>query len=191
MHYSTLAIYQSEEQNSTDAYLQTIGATPLLTYDEEQRLFRAMHAGDEAAREQIICANLRLVVSIAKSYRGRGFALDDLIGYGNEGLLRAVAKFDPDRGLKFSTYAHWWIKQAISRSIACDGRTIRLPVHLFERINAIRRLKAAAGEHQPTVADLALALDLSEEQVTRTLTAMRECLSLNYPLLDDSGDLRE
>lgn len=187
---TTLNMYSPAEQTATDAYLQQIGRTPLLTFDDEQRLSRAARTGDQDARDQLITSNLLLVVSIAKTYLKRGFPLDDLIQFGTIGLMRAVEKFDPDRGLKFSTYATWWIKQAITRAVADYGRAIRLPVHMSERITAIRKLQAR--EPDMTDAELARALGLTREQFDRTMAAQGDCLSLNWPLeWDDGGEARE
>ena len=124
-------------------YLKEIGRVPLLSADEEADLARAAQAGDEDARRRLSEANLRLVVSVAKRYAGRGLPFLDLIQEGNLGLMKAAEKFEPDRGFKFSTYATWWIRQSITRAIADQGRTIRIPVHLVESIN---RVKKTAGE---------------------------------------------
>ena len=120
-------------------YLKEIGRVPLLTPEEEQRLARRVAAGDEAARQKMIEANLRLVVAVAKRYAGRGMLLLDLIQEGNMGLLKAVEKFDYTKGYKFSTYATWWIRQSITRAIADQARTIRIPVHMVELINRVIR----------------------------------------------------
>ena len=124
-------------------YLKEIGRVPLLSAEEEAALARAAQAGDEDARRRLSEANLRLVVSVAKRYVGRGMLFLDLIQEGNLGLMKAAEKFEPDRGFKFSTYATWWIRQSITRAIADQGRTIRIPVHLVESIN---RVKKTAGE---------------------------------------------
>src|SRR5450755_4688491 len=123
-----------EEKDLTGQYLSEIGSQRLLTADEERHMAQRIKSGDSHIREQFIQANLKLVVSIAKRYQGRCLALEDLIQEGNIGLMRAVEKFDPTKGYKFSTYATWWIRQAITRAIADQGRTIRLPVHLGEKI---------------------------------------------------------
>jgi len=125
--------------DSVRLYLREIGKIPLLTADEELALAKRVVAGDKRAKDQMAEANMRLVVSIAKRYVGRGLDLLDLIQEGNTGLLRAVEKFDPDRGFKFSTYATWWIRQAITRAIADQARTIRIPVHMVETINKLLR----------------------------------------------------
>src|SRR6266536_3910387 len=127
-----------EERDVTGQYLTDIGARPLLTAEEEQHLALQIKAGNEKARQQFVEANLKLVVSVAKRYQGRGLALEDLNQEGNLGLLRAVEKFDESRGYKFSTYAFWWIRQAITRAIADQGRTIRLPVHLGDKLNRLK-----------------------------------------------------
>lgn len=121
------------------AYLKEIGRVPLLTAEQEAALARAAQAGDEDARRKLSEANLRLVVSVAKRYAGRGLPFLDLIQEGNLGLMKAAEKFEPERGFKFSTYATWWIRQSITRAIADQGRTIRIPVHLVESINRVKR----------------------------------------------------
>ena len=139
-------------------YLKEIGRVPLLSAEEEAALARAAQAGDEDARRRLSEANLRLVVSVAKRYAGRGLPFLDLIQEGNLGLMKAAEKFEPDRGFKFSTYATWWIRQSITRAIADQGRTIRIPVHLVESIN---RVKKTAGEllrrtgREPTAEEIA------------------------------------
>src|SRR5579862_5595422 len=125
--------------DSVRLYLREIGKIPLLTAEEELALAKKVVAGDKKAKDQMAEANMRLVVSIAKRYVGRGLDLLDLIQEGNTGLLRAVEKFDPDKGFKFSTYATWWIRQAITRAIADQARTIRIPVHMVETINKLLR----------------------------------------------------
>ena len=144
-------------------YLKEIGRVPLLSADEEAELARAAQAGDEEARRRLSEANLRLVVSVAKRYAGRGLPFLDLIQEGNLGLMKAAEKFEPDRGFKFSTYATWWIRQSITRAIADQGRTIRIPVHLVESIN---RVKKTAGEllrkngREPTAEEIAAQLEM-------------------------------
>ena len=155
-------------EGALDAYLREIGRNPLLTKDQEQRLARRVEAGDAAARERMIEANLRLVVSIAKHYRGHGVPLIDLIQDGTIGLIRAVEKFDWRRDLKFSTYATWWIRQAVQRSVHTHSRSIRLPIHTAERVVKVRRtrtqLEAALGR-APTDQELARELGLPVKRV--------------------------
>ena len=145
------------------AYLKEIGQVPLLSAEEEQTLARAARAGDADARRRLSEANLRLVVSVAKRYAGRGLPFLDLIQEGNLGLMKAAEKFEPDRGFKFSTYATWWIRQSITRAIADQGRTIRIPVHLVEHINRVRK---PAGEllrkngREPTAEEIAVRLEM-------------------------------
>ena len=167
------------------AYLKEIGAVPLLTPEEEAALALAARAGDERARQRLSEANLRLVVSIAKRYAGRGLQFLDLIQEGNLGLMKAVEKFEPDRGFKFSTYATWWIRQAITRAIADQGRTIRIPVHLVETMN---RLRKVSGEllhstgREPTAEELAAAMELPVEKVRELLRIGQEPVSLETPV---------
>jgi RNA polymerase primary sigma factor len=172
------------------AWMRQAGQVPLLTAEQEVELAQRMAAGDEAAREHLICANLRLVVNIAKKYTGRGLEFLDLIQEGHIGLLRAVAKFDYTRGHKFSTYATWWIRQGITRAICDQSRTIRLPVHLQGSITALRRAQQALREEldrEPTVAELAVALDWKEGKVRETIEAQRkQPHSLDMPVREES-----
>ena len=187
-----------EERDLTGQYLSDIGAARLLTFEEEQDMARRIKAGDTHTREQFIAANLKLVVSIAKRYQGRGLALEDLIQEGNLGLLRAVEKFDATRGYKFSTYAFWWIRQAITRAIADQGRTIRLPVHLGDKLNRLKgislRLQQELGR-EPTSEELTEHMGISVEKVQELLKASLEPVSLDLPLHDgqdlDLGDVIE
>lgn len=187
-----------EEQNLTGQYLSDIGWHRLLTFDQEQQLAERINAGDEQAKQQFIEANLKLVVSIAKRYQGRGLALEDLIQEGNIGLLRAVEKFDATKRLKFSTHAFWWIRQSITRAIADQGRTIRLPVHLRDTINRLKRvhdrLRQLLGR-EPTEEELATHLGMSLKRVQELIQVSQEPLSLDWPLNEDEdldiGDLVE
>jgi RNA polymerase primary sigma factor len=187
-----------EERDATGQYLTDIGARPLLSAEEEQCMAMQIKAGNEHVRRQFVEANLKLVVSVAKRYQGRGLALEDLIQEGNLGLLRAVEKFDETRGYKFSTYAFWWIRQAITRAIADHGRTIRLPVHLGDKLNRLKgislRLQQALGR-EPTSDELAEHLGISAEKVQELLKASLEPVSLDLPLHDgqdlDLGDVIE
>lgn len=175
----------------TGQYLSDIGGQRLLTAEEEQAMARRIRAGDERTKEQFITANLKLVVSIARRYQGRGLELNDLIQEGNLGLLRAVEKFDARRGFKFSTYATWWIRQAIGRAIRDQGRTIRLPVHMGEKIAQLTRISAELQQalgREPTVEELALHMHLPPEKVQEIIRASHEPLSLDFPLTED-GDM--
>jgi len=144
------------------AYLKEIGRVPLLTAEQETELARAAQAGDEDARRKLSEANLRLVVSVAKRYAGRGLPFLDLIQEGNLGLMKAAEKFEPERGFKFSTYATWWIRQSITRAIADQGRTIRIPVHLVESINRVKKMTGdllRKNGREPTAEEIAVQLD--------------------------------
>jgi RNA polymerase primary sigma factor len=180
------------QRNDTDGvgtYLKEIGATPLLTADEEQCLAQQCKHGDEEAKHRFFVANLRLVVHLAQRYQGHGLELDDLIQEGNLGLMRAMERFDPDRGCKFSTYATWWIRQAILRAIAEKGRTIRLPVHLGDKIRALQREEAALTsdlQREPTLSELADAVALSLERVQELRSANRAVESLDVARDEES-----
>jgi RNA polymerase primary sigma factor len=170
------------------AYLREIGRVPLLTAEEEVHLAKRIERGDETARQALIEANLRLVVSIAKRYVGRGMLFLDLIQEGNLGLMRAVEKYDWRRGYKFSTYATWWIRQAITRGVADQARTIRVPVHMVETINRlirIRRQLAAELEREPTTDELALKMEITPERVEQILKIAQEPVSLESPVGDE------
>ena len=166
-------------------YLKEIGRVPLLTADEEMTLAKAARAGDADARRQLSEANLRLVVSVAKRYAGRGLPFLDLIQEGNLGLMKATEKFEPERGFKFSTYATWWIRQSITRAIADQGRTIRIPVHLVESIN---RVKKMSGEllrkkgREATAEEIAVRLDMEPDRVRELLLLAQEPVSLETPV---------
>src|SRR6476620_439752 len=176
--------------NSLDLFLRQAGRYPLLTKDEEVMLAKAIEAGDPAAKRRMIESNLRLVVSSAKQYRGQGVPFLDLIHEGVLGLNRAVEKFDWRRDLKFSTYATWWIRQAVQRSIANSGRTIRLPVHVSDRLRAIERsrrsLEASLGR-EPTDEEIAKAAELTVDAVAETLSLARKTVSMHEPVGED-GD---
>jgi RNA polymerase primary sigma factor len=176
--------------NSLDLFLRQAGRYPLLTKDEEVMLAKRIEAGDPLAKRRMIESNLRLVVSIAKQYRGQGVPFLDLIQEGVLGLNRAVEKFDWRRDLKFSTYATWWIRQAVQRSIANSGRTIRLPVHVSDRLRAIERarrsLEASLGR-EPSEDEIARAAELTSDAVSETLGLARKTVSLHEPVGED-GD---
>jgi RNA polymerase primary sigma factor len=210
--------------DSIVAYLNEIGSEPLLTFSQEQELAHRLKEGRSAAqrlvqcqneglslterqrlqeqmrsgqhaRAQLINSNLRLVVSIARRYQGHGLSLLDLIQEGSLGLMRAVDKFDADRGLKFSTYATYWIRQSVGRAIADHGRTVRLPVHLGERLTRLARVRAKLTQEydrEPTTEELASEMGLTQEQITRAEQAAMTPASLDEPHTDDgSGTLAE
>jgi RNA polymerase primary sigma factor len=166
-------------------YLKEIGKVPLLTKEEEQALGKRMEEGDESAKQELASANLRLVVSIAKKYVGRGMLFLDLIQEGNLGLIKAVEKFDYTKGYKFSTYATWWIRQAITRSIADQARTIRVPVHMVETINKLirvtRHLVQELGR-EPTVDEIADEMDMDPDKVREVKKIAQEPVSLETPI---------
>ena len=166
-------------------YLKEIGKVPLLSADEEVELAKRMAEGDEDAKKRLAEANLRLVVSIAKRYEGRGMLLLDLIQEGHLGLIKAVEKFDYHKGFKFSTYATWWIRQAITRAIADQARTIRIPVHMVETINKLirvsRQLLQELGR-EPTPEEIAAELDMPVERVREILKISQEPVSLETPI---------
>jgi RNA polymerase primary sigma factor len=168
-------------------YLSEIARIPLLSREEEQELARRLRAGDESAKRRLIEANLRLVVQVARRYFNRGLPLPDLIEEGNLGLLRAVEKFDPERGLRFSTYATWWIRHAITRALANQARIIRLPVHVEMLLGRYakeqQRLTQSLGR-PPTAAELAQALGTTEEQVEDLEKLRQQPLSLDAPVAD-------
>ena len=166
-------------------YLKEIGRVPLLTPEEEQQLAQRIANGDEAARQKMIEANLRLVVAVAKRYAGRGMLLLDLIQEGNMGLLKAVEKFDYTKGYKFSTYATWWIRQSITRAIADQARTIRIPVHMVELINRVIRTSHSMVQElgrEPTPEEVAQKLRLSPEKVEEVLKIAQDPVSLETPV---------
>ena len=175
------------------AYLREIGRVPLLTAAEEIALAKRIERNDPAARRQLIEANLRLVVSVAKRYVGRGMLFLDLIQEGNIGLMRAVEKYDWRRGYKFSTYATWWIRQAITRGIADQARTIRVPVHMVETINKLHRIQRQLLqelEREPTPEELAVVMETTPERIVQILKIAQEPVSLETPVGDeDDGSL--
>ena len=173
-------------------YLKEIGTVPLLTAEEELRLAKRKAEGDQKAKDRLIEANLRLVVSIAKRYTGRGMSFLDLVQEGNLGLIKGVEKFNYDKGFKLSTYATWWIRQSVTRALADQARTIRVPVHMVETINRMskmqRKLTLELG-YEPSPAELAAALDMTESKVLEIMQIAREPASLETPIgeEDDSN----
>jgi len=176
---------ESETPELLAKYLAHIGQGDLLSHEEEIELSRRAKQGDARARKRLIEKNLRLVVSVAKRYRGYGLPFEDLIQEGNIGLMKAVEKFDPDRGFRFSTYATWWIRQAVQRAVADKGRTIRVPVHMTEKIRKVSRAiseLAVELEREPTEDEVARRLAWDPEEVRLTMSAMPDATSLDQPV---------
>lgn len=176
--------------DATQLYLGEIGFSPLLTAEEEVFFARKALRGDAAARKRMIESNLRLVVKIARRYNNRGLALLDLVEEGNLGLIRAVEKFDPERGFRFSTYATWWIRQTIERAIMNQTRTIRLPIHVVKELNVYLRTARELAhrlDHEPTAEEIAAALDKPVEDVSRMLKLNEKICSVDSPIGGD-GD---
>ncbi len=187
------AVYLDDDiaDDSVRLYLREIGKIPLLSADEELELAKRVVAGDKDAKEKMAEANMRLVVSIAKRYVGRGLDLLDLIQEGNTGLLRAVEKFDPDKGFKFSTYATWWIRQAITRAIADQARTIRIPVHMVETINKLLRTQRRLTQElnrEPTNEEIAQAMEIDVDKVEHIMKIKQDISSLDASIRDDEED---
>jgi len=177
--------------DSVRLYLREIGKIPLLSAEEELALAKRVVDGDKDAKDKMAEANMRLVVSIAKRYVGRGLDLLDLIQEGNTGLLRAVEKFDPDKGFKFSTYATWWIRQAITRAIADQARVIRIPVHMVETINKLLRTQRRLTQElnrEPTNEEIAAAMEIEVEKVEHIMKIKQEISSLDASIRDDEED---
>ena len=176
--------------DATQLYLGEIGFSPLLTAEEEVYFARRALRGDEAARNRMIESNLRLVVKIARRYNNRGLALLDLVEEGNLGLIRAVEKFDPERGFRFSTYATWWIRQTVERAIMNQTRTIRLPIHVVKELNVYLRTARELVQrldHEPTAEDIACILDKPVDEVSRMLKLNEKICSVDTPIAGD-GD---
>ena len=168
--------------DSVRLYLREIGKIPLLNAEEEMELAHRVIQGDKRAKDKMAEANMRLVVSIAKRYSGRGLDFLDLIQEGNTGLLRAVEKFDPDKGFKFSTYATWWIRQALTRAIADQARTIRIPVHMVETINKLLRTQRRMTQElnrEPTIEELSKELDMEPEKIEYVMKIKQDISSLD------------
>ncbi|HVY71303.1 MAG TPA: sigma-70 family RNA polymerase sigma factor [Verrucomicrobiae bacterium] len=190
----TLETLDNESRDAFQMYIREIGQTPLLTQNEEVLLARKIKRGDNGAREHMIKANLRLVVKIAREYEGMGLPLLDLINEGNIGLMKAVERFDPTKGAKFSTYSAWWIKQAIKRALSNQSKEIRLPIHLVQKLFNMRRTAAKLeGElgREPTEDELAEEMDASVEDVRHwRSSAAISASSLDAPLGDDEDARR-
>ena len=179
---------QKGNVDSVRMYLKEIGKINLLVFEEEVHLAQEIEKGSVAAREQLINANLRLVVSIAKKYIGRGLTFLDLVQEGNQGLMRAVEKFDWHRGFKFSTYATWWIRQAITRAIADQAKTIRIPVHMVETINKVYKATRALTQRlgkEPSIEQIADEVGISIEKVEEIYRISQDTTSLSTPVGDD------
>lgn len=187
------AVYLDDDvaDDSVRLYLREIGKIPLLSAEEELALAQRVVAGEKEAKDQMAEANMRLVVSIAKRYVGRGLDLLDLIQEGNTGLLRAVEKFDPDKGFKFSTYATWWIRQAITRAIADQARTIRIPVHMVETINKLLRTQRRLTQElnrEPTNDEIAKEMEIDVDKVEHIMKIKQDISSLDASIRDDEED---
>lgn len=183
--------FDDVSDDSVRLYLREIGKIPLLNSEEELKLAYEVVAGDKKAKDKMAEANMRLVVSIAKRYSGRGLDFLDLIQEGNTGLLRAVEKFDPDKGFKFSTYATWWIRQAITRAIADQARTIRIPVHMVETINKLLRTQRRMTQElnrEPTIEELGKELEMEPEKVEYVIKIKQDIQSLDAGVGRDDDD---
>ncbi|MBR2803082.1 RNA polymerase sigma factor RpoD [Candidatus Saccharibacteria bacterium] len=177
--------------DSVRLYLREIGKIPLLTPEEEAELAQRIVKGDKKAKKKMVESNMRLVVSIAKRYGGRGLDFLDLIQEGNTGLLRAVEKFDPDKGFKFSTYATWWVRQAITRAIADQARTIRIPVHMVETINKVlRTTRKLTSElnREPTNEEIAKELDMEPDKIDYVMRIKQDIASLDASVGREGDD---
>jgi RNA polymerase primary sigma factor len=179
---NNIQYFDDASDDSVRLYLREIGKIPLLNSEDELALAHRVVAGDKKAKDKMAEANMRLVVSIAKRYSGRGLDFLDLIQEGNTGLLRAVEKFDPDKGFKFSTYATWWIRQAITRAIADQARTIRIPVHMVETINKLLRTQRRMTQElnrEPTIEELATELEMDPVKVEYVIKIKQDITSLD------------
>lgn len=185
-----LLFMQAQEKESLDIYIQQISKIPLITVQDEIDLAKKISRGDEKARETMITANLRLVVKIAQEYSNIGLALLDLINEGNMGLMKAVERFDPSKGGKLSTYASWWIKQSIKRALANQSKTIRLPVHMVDRVTQMRRTSSVLAEklgRDATDEELASEMNLPLARVTHLKSVSKKPASLDSPIGEEDG----
>lgn len=181
---------QNSEQSSLDIYLKQISEIPLISVDEEIELAKKISKGDDEARKKMITANLRLVVKIAQDYSNIGLSLLDLINEGNIGLMKAVERFDPSKGGKLSTYASWWIKQSIKRALANQSKTIRLPVHMVDRVTQIRRTTQQLSEklgREPSDEELAEEMKIPVSRITHLKSVSKKPASLDSPINDEDG----
>lgn len=188
---STDQYFDDASDDSVRLYLREIGKIPLLNAEEELALAKKVVSGDKRSKDKMAEANMRLVVSIAKRYSGRGLDFLDLIQEGNTGLLRAVEKFDPEKGFKFSTYATWWIRQAITRAIADQARTIRIPVHMVETINKLLRTQRRMTQElnrEPTIEELGKELEMEPEKVEYVMKIKQDITSLDAGVGRDGDD---
>ena len=187
----TKEYFDDATDDSVRMYLREIGKIPLLNSEEEFELAQRVLKGEKKAKDKMAEANMRLVVSIAKRYSGRGLDFLDLIQEGNTGLLRAVEKFDPDKGFKFSTYATWWIRQAITRAIADQARTIRIPVHMVETINKLLRTQRRMTQEfnrEPTIEELAEELEMTPEKIEYVIKIKQDITSLDAGIGRDGDE---
>ena len=189
--FSNSGMMDEIANDSVKLYLHEIGKIPLLSLEEENKLARQILEGSQKAKDKMAEANMRLVVSIAKRYSGRGLDFLDLIQEGNTGLLRAVDKFDPEKGFKFSTYATWWIRQAITRAIADQARTIRIPVHMVETINKLLRTQRRLTQklnREPTIQELAKEMDMEVDKIEHIMKIKQDISSLDASIGRDGDD---
>lgn len=186
--YNDMETEDNKSSDPTDLYLKEVGIAPLLTKEEEVYFGRLVVKGDEQARKRMIESNLRLVVKIARRYLRSGMSILDLIEEGNIGLIRAVEKFDPERGFRFSTYGAWWIQQTIERAIMSQNRTIRLPVHVVKKLNTCLRASrelAKELDHEPTTKEIAEKLNKPDEEIKKMMALNEKIVSIDTPISEE------